>query len=318
MKTLLNWHLSRVIRFSMDAVCVVMVCMAVLTNSAHADMLWLKSGGEPISGLVTSQSQDVVSFRYGTGDGQKDVQVQREKIKNLVITIDEQRMESLAPEDFRDYLDYAEELSAFEKDTYAVELAKRLCLITARWSSDELRSSAFLLLISLCSDEEKKAVQRLAFVFDSSFELPEQLPATTPEVIDADARESLIEIVRLIRREQTADARQLLDQERIQSSIKPAMEAYANICNLEELKSAVSANRLTVAKLGQLIRLEQALANDVVPSSTKRDASGSDWSVAAREIVDAQVVLPEFENVLPFDPSLNIYRSGQWVRPSAN
>ena len=282
---------------------------------ATADLLWLVGQEEPVSGVLVEENEVSVRFRYTINDVEKLVDVERSKIKELVVTLDQQRLATLSPQDVTMYLDYAEELAGFSKDRYAIETAQHMALIAARLSVGQQRSSAFRLLISLCDGDDKRNVERLAFLYDPAMALP-KTGVTADETIDATAKETLIELIRMIRRGQGEDAIELAEQERIIQLVEPLCKLHATTCNLGELRVAANAERLTIAQLAKLLQLEHALLSEN-PTPARNESSQS-WFAASSEVVESNQMLPEFENVLGIDTRQSIFRDGVWVAPSVD
>lgn len=279
-----------------------------------ADMIWIEGSQTPISGQVVSQTQDQLEFRFWTDNQEQTIQVDRQKVVDLLITVDPKKLESLTPERLEDYLDYAEVLSSFRSDAYAVRTTKRLCMIVARWGQPTDRASAFRLLISVCEGEEKRRVVRLAFVFDPRFELPvdEKGGGTS---IDESARRQLGEIVKLIRTEDRVAASNRLNDQSVIDQIEPVFELYSEICTKEELFRLAAAKQLSVSQLSQLLRLEKALKDPVLRDRSARKSLGNDWATASEILESEDARLPDFEYAFSFDLKQTIFRSGRWVAP---
>lgn len=282
----------------------------VTCTTTLADVLWTAHSEAPRYGRVKSQNGTTVEFEFSDSGATKTIQVDRSDILELVVTVDPKVLESLHPNNLKPYLDYAEELSSFRVDPYAMGVAKRLNLIVARWGSAELRQSAFRQLESICEGQERRQVQRLAFVYDSTFEIGranESRVALDPAIVG-----TLVDIVRHLRRGRPSDARRLLSQS--EEQVKTVLDSYSEICNLEELTAAVNATRITGAQQSQIIQLEQSLLAGKAAQATQADVARN-WSLASQQIATLQLTLPEFDQVLPFDPRLTLYRHGKWVQP---
>lgn len=288
--------------------------LGMLFSSLQADMLWLNGVETPISGIVVSQTEDVVEYRHRVDQVERTVQFQRNEIRELVITIDQQSLELLNPNDLRSYLDQAEQLVATRTDVYAIQLAKRLCLIVARWGPPELKESAFRLLVSVCEGEELTRVQRLAYVYQPTVDFLDPSTDSNQETSER-ARDAVVEIVRLICREKSTEAKRRMEDELVSESVRQTLNGFSGICNFEELSAAMDAESISLSQLGRLLRLEQALEANQTPTGLRRPGLGKNWFAASEQIDASRSVLPEFDNVLPFDPSLTVYRDGKWVAP---
>jgi hypothetical protein len=281
-------------------------------SSANADLLWLKDKPKPVSGLVLRQNASEVEFRYRLEGNEKTIVVERGQISDLIVTIDQGLLEGLEPANLPAYLDYAEELSSFRSDAYAIELSKRLSLIAARWGSSELRQSSFRLLVSLCEGEEQTRVKRLAFIYDATIEIQDR-DSESDEANNPDARDATVQIIRLVWKGQAAQARELLGQARFKALIEPVFVKYAKVCRLDDFLAAVNAETLSTNQLGQLLRLQQSLNNGLPPSQAVAQEQSDVWSDVANQVESTGSALPEFESVLPLDPSKRVYRNREWV-----
>lgn len=283
-------------------------------EESRADMLWLVESEEPLPGRVISETRDAIEYRYRVGEAEQTSQFKRSEIKELVVTIDQEALKNLNPNNLRAYLDQAEQLSANRQDPYAIETAKRLCLIVARWGSTDLKESAFLLLVSICEGEELVRVRSLAYVYHPSIEFQEASSGQTNGP-SKDARESLVELIQLVCRERSAEVKQRLKDEAVVESVRQTLDSFSSICSFEEFSAAVDAQSLSLTQLGRMLKLEKALETNVVPQNTRRPGLGSNWFAASEQIDASGSVLPEFGNVLGIDPSLTVYRDGEWVAP---
>lgn len=280
---------------------------------SHADMLWLKGAEAPVPGIVVGQTDELIEYRYQVGGEEKTVQVDRDEIRQLVVTIDGERLENLSPDNLNAYLDQAEQLASFRRDQYAMALAKRLCLIVARWGAEDLRKSAFCLLVSICEGDELTGVLRLASIYEPTLNI-DRLRGNLPQEVSRESREAALNVVRLIWRGQGEEAQQLLSRQEVLEQVRPAVIAYKDLCSLEELNAAAKVDAVTVSQLGRLLRLEFALSQGKLPPIESVDA-GENWFSESGQVGKVGRLLPEFGSVLPFDPQLTIYRGGKWVAP---
>lgn len=297
-----------------STVFVTIIMLGAITTGLRADMLWLRDSEVPIPGMVVSETADSVEFRYRVDGAEQTKEFERDRIQELVITIDQQALERLNPNDLRMYLDQAEQLAANRPDVYAIQTAKRLCLIVARWGQSEMRESAFRLLVTLCEGEELTRVRRLAYVYQPTLDFWES-PEISEKGTSVRAREAVVEIVRLICREQSSEAKRRMEDELVAESVRQTLNRFSSVCNFEELMAAMDADSISLSQLGRLLRLERALETNQPSSNLRRPGLGKNWYSASEQIDASRSVLPEFKNVLPFDPSLTVYREGKWVEP---
>ena len=294
------------------------VCVALLlaqSQIASADLLWVVGQEQPVSGIVLEGTEESVRFRCMIEGVEKQIDVERKQIRELVITLDQKRLSTLSPQNVTLYLDYAEELAGFSSDSYAIATARQMALIAARLSTGTQRSSAFRLLISLCEGEDRQNVERLAYLYDPTATLRENSKPET-EAIDQEAGETLLEIVRMIRRGQASDASKLLEQDRISTVVEPLLKIHKDTCSSGELRVAANAATLNMTQLAKLLQLEHALADDAVIAAASADDES--WFEASSKVIESNKILPEFENVLEIDPRLSIFRNGTWVAPNVD
>lgn len=292
---------------------------------ARADLLWRKGVDMPLTGWVVSQSDQQIVFReiekpFVQRDGATvtkklsagDLTILRTEVELLIQTIDELRLERLQPGQWRDYFEYAEELSAATSDVAARQLAVRLYLIAANGSTGDLQSSCLAGLVHLSNNETERERRlllqqlirgdRSAPIFGHNFEVKANKVQLT-KVEQA----SGLKIVRLIRTGQGTAAIEIMEKPETIASSK----SLENLMATEQLRRWALQPKLAQDQLHQLVRLELTLLG--LGFAGDRNHSASNWGQLAQLPIMSAREIPSFENITPFDPAECLYRGGRWV-----
>ena len=115
---------------------------------------------KPVYGRVVASRHADVDFRQlknGVLDAPQ--KVQRAKIEEMIINVDEHRLENLVPDRPSEYRDYAEELAPQIADPVARDLARRLLLLAAYHSSQLTENQAGL---DILSNDSRQGFQQSA------------------------------------------------------------------------------------------------------------------------------------------------------------
>ena len=89
--------------------------------------------------------------------------------------------------------------------------------------------------------------------------------------------------------------------------------------SLNSLDNAVRANRLSNSQLSELLNVELSLVRqlgDDIEFSTNNRPRNQNWGDFAFESSTELNGIPQFENVIEFDPKESIYINGEWSRPN--
>lgn len=284
------------------------------TVSTNADVLWLKGKDQPLVGaLIGTDTAGTVEFGVA---GEDSISTFPAEVVDVAIkTFDTKRLSSLSPERISEYRDHAEELAAQKIDPEARELAIRLLLIAAYLGDkqDEIAivDSALASLIPLARspDESSKLMTLQTLYSKNSIHIDRNadLDATSSELKTTVAAKKLLECVRHARREQFEAARSVLQSAEVMRELKN----WSKLVSMAEMDNVLNSDRLTTQQLKKLLTLESALLD---PDDSIADQTHG-WYEQSRERTDAWTSIPTFGNVTEFDPSLSVYRDGQWQHP---
>lgn len=287
---------------------ILLVCFA-MNQLATADGIWIKEETEPRFGRILRQDSETVVFQpFGTSEKNE---WDRSKIEVLVVNFDSDRLESLSLAKLSEYRDYAEELAAQKRDLVARELAVRLFLIAAFHASGDLRESSFVGLIDLAENEQQR--QRwttLRWLVTGRGELPTGDGEDRVHAAENEATQTILNLVRAIRRGQKLDAVKWLNQPNLESMLMP----WSTIVSVDELDSMARSTKLTASQLHRLVKIELSIVTNDSLSDSAEDRK-TDWSEDAWAKASPDAELPSFKNITPFDPQKSTYRSGLWVKP---
>lgn len=299
------------------ALCLVGV---LLTNlSAYGDTLWLVAENNPRFGRVVAwqENGDLLFNLRGDDNAYSEQTFPAESIETLVVNIDVLRLERLDPTNLKPYREYAEELAGQKLDPEARDLAIRLYLITAagayRRNDPGLVDSALTGLPELARNEqEREAFARLLTLYERNpgaestrlaIKNQERVPST-----DDQAREQLLQAVRLIRREDNASAVKILSSR----DVLAELENWSDVISVKDLRAMTGSTRLSLPQLRTLLTLEIALQDS--KTRPQRPGQSRDWSEQAQQPMSEWTQLPSFDNVTEFDPEKSIFRNGQWIK----
>ncbi len=300
---------------------VIQLTLFALVARSNGDILIVEGESSPRYGrLVKSLDEGVVLFRARVGEDTEQLSLPRDKVDLLIVNFNEQRLSRLDPGKLSDYRDYAEELSVQKRDPVARELAIRLYLITAANGFERIadRSTAESGLAGLPglarNEKEKKAFEVLRFIYDRQDHLPKGEPDATEtgpegEPIDTQTQSDLLQALRLLRREDSKGANEILTNE----AVRKEFERWSGVCSTADIQEMLLTNRLSHSQLAKLLRLELAINNGELPQPPRESTS---WAEQSTQPVQGWTHLPDFSTVTEFDPFKSVYRNGKWVKPA--
>ncbi len=297
-------------------------------TSVRADLIWVKGKPNPMSGRIVASltGTDKIEFRsFRNGSFERKQSFAASEIEFLVRNIDSTRLESLSPKRPNEYREYAEELAVQKNDMAARQLARRLYLLAAAHSTEDLRRSSLLGLIAIAeSAEEYERLKMLHVLSDPESGDANELSETrygmgskqneNSRSAKSDFSETekarMLELIYAIRRENSSKSKRLLDDDG-NHEIFQKWKAY---CSLAELKRIASAQRPSKVQLAKLLSIEiQILNSDTTVIA--RPVRSKAWSDHASRPSSTIGVLPTFENVTRFNPKQSVYRNGRWEEP---
>ncbi|MFK7766115.1 MAG: hypothetical protein AB8B55_02650 [Mariniblastus sp.] len=303
--------------------------MFSIAAETQADLVWLKGSPKSLSGWVVSSAgpneskqeiKNEIEFRVFQNERFLRARtIQSDQIELVVRNIDVARLGKLSPERPSLYRDYAEELSVHKNDPAARDLAKRLFLLAAKNSTEDLRQSSMLGLLALAnSADEYNRLKTLCILavptmgdlkgeMQNPFSIKNGLASQSKKT--EEDRERMLKLVHAIRREMADVENSLLKD-------NDKRKSYANweeICSVAELDQIAAAERPSRVQLAKLLAIEIQVLQSESPAVKPKQDRG--WGDSATQPSAAIGVLPTFENVTRFDPRQSVFRDGKWDYP---
>jgi hypothetical protein len=289
----------------------------VSASRVKADVIFLTGNERARVGRIVSQNKQEVRFQvYENGKPSKTSTFQSAKVLEVVQTIHPERLEALSPTNPSGYRNYAEELAAHETDPVASKLAKRLFLIAAYHSDGNLRVSCLSSMLGLAeSKAERRSLELLRYLAtpgNSNLPFLDLQEPNGTESLSADNSRLLVKLIQDIRRGQSPDAEKTLASEDTENLFRSQ-----NLISKQELVQMTRVNQISKAQLLKLLSVEIQLKTNNAESSKSKTAGGAsdDWGELAFEKSDAVFRLPNLKSVTEFDPTLSVFRDGQWALP---
>lgn len=290
-------------------------------SPASGAILFLVGSDEPLHVLTIREDAASVVVGLPQANGTFVERVfEKRQIEEFIRTVDAARLAELSPEKPAAYRDYAEELAEKKADPDARAAALRLYVIAAHLDPDHLGRSSLLGMTALARNAlEERRIRALSYLLDPAHD-PALLKdvARTPVAISgseagAAGRESLLSMVRLVRRGQGTVARRTAERS---ESAALFNQHGLGLTQAEFLTLCRTPQPLPPAQLARLLRLELALSGDAASAPTTTDAKArASWS-AALASGDTRPIAPlSLETLTEFDPRQCVYRDGKWVAP---
>jgi hypothetical protein len=292
----------------------VFVVVVLAARPAAAILVFRRGSDRPVAGFLVSQDADRIVIREELPDGKSQIrEILRADVEDVIVTVDQQRLEALDPEQPNAYRDYAEELAEKRRDPEARETSRRLYVIAAYLAPQELGRSCLLGMANLArGPAEERKYRAMAYLLDPQHDrgllrrpLARQGPAAEAE---DEGRELVLKAVRAMRR---GDRRIVLNL--IKSpSFKPSFQHWSDDITYEEFISL--PEEIPPAKLLQVLRLELALSRSNTGDETEADRSEVAWARIVQQGGDAPVPALSLVNICEYDPRKCLFRAGQWRR----
>jgi hypothetical protein len=287
------------------------LCLSAV-SAARGAAVFLVGENEPVYGYLVSADDSTVVIDVPQADGKlARTSFLRDRVEDLVITVDPERLGGLSPDDPLGYLQYAEELSIKKQDPEARDAARRLFLIAGSLAPQTHGRQAALGLANVAADaDEARQARTLASLIDPSGPAVEPVvPTPAAARIDSGRARALISGIQAYRR----------------GEVKTARNAFGNEDNLRMLASLdppVPVDRLRESLTGQefrpdyqvlaaLVPLERSLRLDGTLAGSGTGAEVDPFSAENR----IPVAWPTWSNVTEFDPAETVFRDSKWQRP---
>lgn len=291
-------------------------CIATIglfaVSVAQGAAVFLVGEAEPVYGYLVSEDSSTVVLDVPQADGRLSrTSYLRDRVEDLVITVDPARLGELSPDDALGYLQYAEELSIKKQDPEARDAARRLFLIAGSLSPQTHGRQAALGLANVAAGaDEARRARTLASLIDPSGSHAEPVVATpTAPKIEAGRVRVLVAGIQAYRRGEAGTARRVFDDSenaRMLAALDPPVP-------MEKLKASLAERDFHADHevLAALVPLERSLRIDGTLAGTGKGKEVDPFSAENR----LPVAWPTWKNVTPFDPAETIFRDGKWQRP---
>ena len=291
--------------------------IAIPQLQSFADVIWLTGNPTPVCGRVVEINQDELIIAVFETKYSKTITIQRDKVEQFLVNIDQKRLSELRPSNPRAYVQYAEELSGQKIDKAARNLAKRLFVIAAFHSDGELHLTSLAGLAALADSAiERRRINALRYLSGleaTGFEMSSSQDQKKDDQQTGDEYRIALELVRYLRQGKNSRAMQMLKDPKNQSNF----DAWKEICSANELRTIAQANRITQEQLGKLLKIEiSILQSQRVGKKINPYLKSESWGDFYVRESTRSLLFPSIENITAFDPRNSIYKNGSWVQPA--
>jgi len=278
-------------------------------NSANADIIFRHGSAPPLTGVILSTEGNEIQFEevFLSGESKKR-SIFKSDIRQMIRTIDANRLASLSPTDPAGYLEHAEELSGFKQDFLATRLAKRLYVLGAYYSKGETQASCFMALASMAEDsKQKNRIRALAIVsLESNFRRTIQQQIRDEKSAKQQYLDAMLQLLRHLRSQNFDEANNDLKSPSIQACFDTDVQ---NFLSLQRAKRMIANKKVSTSELLLIAKLELAIVSRESSALTPQN----DLSVSASKPISSNLEWVSFSNVTQFDPKHCVYRNGEWV-----
>ncbi len=304
---------ARVLTFALILLLVLPVaqCWAVV--------VFPKGSDKPIMGFLVSQDGTRVVVREPQPDGTtRDHLLLRSDVDDILFTVSIERLETLRPDDPRQYRNYAEELAEKRQDPEARAAAIRLYLIAAYLDPANLGRSSMLGMIDLARSEAEEAKFRaMAYLLDPDHDRrvlkPPSPIQTTRAAADDSARSQLLQALRHLRQGNKLAARRIAQLPAVQSQF----DEFQQVISFKEFDDACkSAAELPLDILHKILLVELSMTSkSAADTGAEHTTVSTSWQQSLAR--DDRTPLPvlSLETISEFDPRKCQYRAGEWIGP---
>jgi hypothetical protein len=293
--------------------------LALPASQCWAVVVFPKGSDKPIMGFLVSQDAARVVVREPQPNGTtRDHLLLRSEIDDILFTVSTERLDSLRPDDPRQYRNYAEELAEKRQDPEARAAAIRLYLIAAYLDPANLGRSSLLGMIDLARSEAEEAKFRaMAYLLDPDHDRrvlkPPSPIQTTRAAADDSARGQLLQALRYLRQGNKLAARRIAQLPAVQSQF----DEFQQVLTYQQFDNACkSTSELSLAILQKIVLLELSLSEKTdADTDPERTTSSASWQQSLAR--DGRTPLPvlSLETLTEFDPRKCQYRAGEWGEP---
>jgi len=293
-----------------------------LAARAGAVIVFPKGDGEPLKGRLVRMDDEVIVLQVQQRDGAwRERIIRRSAVGDVIVTVSEERLAALKPDNPKDYRDYAEELAEKREDPDARAAAIRLYLIAAYLDPENLGRSSLLGMTGLArSAGEQRKFQAMVYLLDPEHDRRSLRPVaevkTEPADEDPEARQALLIALQNLRRDRRREALNVVKR----PSVKKQMEVIQDILTYDQFVETAgeTGKPLSNEMLRKVLTAELALRKE--SASVDEPGAAADKLPSWSQTIDAGATPPlpslTLETLIPeFDPRKCQYRSGRWVVP---
>lgn len=295
-----------------------LLLIAVSCQTAKAVLVQLESG-EQVFGHFLREDDTKITISAVGDDGRTRERtfLKNSEVKNIVYTVDRERLGELSPDSPEDYRNYAEILAGKKRDPEARDTALRLYYLAASLDRENLGFSSVLGMIPLArSPDEEMKFRSMAYLLDPAHDdsilAPPKVSRSDLPTTEAGA-EGLLTAIQHIRSPLARDvsnqgrvARNFLEKSEVQRELK----RYAGIISFDELMEAARSPDLSDAELAKVIQVEMAITG--TRDAPAADEEGS-WQSAAAKFGFAPVITVHWPTMTEFDSQKPVFADGKWV-----
>lgn len=298
----------------------VLCVLGLFTGDVLGAVVYIKGQNEPVAGFVESSDETSIRLRIVTPDGEElNRRILRNEIDLLLQPVSPSRLSQLSPDNPKAYREYAEELVEKTTDPEAVETAKRLFMIAAHLDPETEGRSALLGMTPLMDDPQgRKQLRAMAYLIDPSHDASllegRQQTVTTGAALDESVRQDVINVLRMLRRGERADARQQLQRDEIKNGMRQGTSKITPdecMALVQGLCPGCEQGKIPSYMLQKLVAAELELnasqaAGEVQPQ----------WGFFLDGTFQKPLPVLSLAEAIGFDPRQCIYRDGEWVEPT--
>ncbi len=280
-----------------------------MVNKAEADTVF-KLDGTAVFGRVIQQTESEVKLSSGWESNEKEqIIIPRTEIQLVLVYLDTNRLEMLAPEGMHEYLDYAEELSRFPHDPLAVDLATRLLVLALGNGEPGVQRRAVSLLSTFSlSDNQREILGQYRRWVGMEIENATNEPQAMEIKLDAQQAGLYADWLATVRRgaaEPKTDAELQVFQQ--------MHSLWKSIVSWEEIRNASQTQQLSFVLELKIMRLEARVTDDRRAESLPKKII-SRWEDARFDKAEMVSMSRGLEQAFQVDLARSIFRTGKWVR----
>jgi hypothetical protein len=276
-----------------------------------------KDNPDSIKGFLISQNEQRVVVNEVLADGKtRQRVVQRSDIDLMIISVGEDRLMALRPDQPRAYRDYADELSEKREDPEARNAAIRLYLLAAHLDTKGQGRGALLSMAGLArSPGEELKFRAIVYLLDPAHDRGVLKPPSLAKAPQADLtpseRKMLLSAIRALR---VGNRREALNFSR-RPLFQDVFKRYASVLSLEAFGAAATKREalLPDALVKKLITLEMMVLN--LPLKEKPSSGDVPWSMLVTTKKDSPVESLSLETITEFNPNETVYKNKHWSVP---